>query len=68
MDIEQIERIVKDALDPCSTQTLRELVELAENAVSYTHLDVYKRQLFAHGAQDTDPLERPVDGFPHGGE
>ena len=30
MDIEQIERIVKDALDPCSTQTLRELVELAE--------------------------------------
>ena len=31
MDIEQIERIVKDALAPCSTQTLRELVELAEN-------------------------------------
>ena len=31
MDIEQIERIVKDALDPCSNQTLRELVELAEN-------------------------------------
>ena len=31
MDIERIERIVEDALDPCSNQTLRELVELAEN-------------------------------------
>ena len=31
MDIEQSERIVKDALDPCPTQTLQELVELAEN-------------------------------------
>ena len=31
MGIEQIERIVKDALEPCSTQILRELVVLAEN-------------------------------------
>ena len=31
MGIEQIERIVKDTLEQCSTQTLRELVVLAEN-------------------------------------
>lgn len=31
MGIKQIERIVKDALEPCSTQTSRELVVLAEN-------------------------------------
>ena len=31
MGIEQIERIVKDALESRSTQTLRELVELSEN-------------------------------------
>lgn len=31
MGMEQIERIVKDALEQCPTQTLRVLVELTEN-------------------------------------